>query len=381
MPARTRKPPFRVQVIVETDLEYFRKALLGVRRFGFESELLTFADPWLPYQIASLEQFTEEDGIDGFVAAIRDADFESRLLGTNRPVVNISNTLRVPRTPVVTQDDQAVGRLAARHLRNCGCRSFGFIGQKKAGYSDQRWEGFSKTLSDQSLVKAIRFQSANLTATTYEKIKKWIATLPRPAGIFGVLDGFSLTAQRAAREMKLKIPEDIAILGAGDDDFQVDFEPISLSSVRLPAHKIGQAAGDLLAKILMNQSDGNEFVQLPVHEIARRRSTDIQYVDDPVVARAVQLIRENPGIRVAEVAQKLHRAQSGLQRSFRRTLGRSILSEIQRVRLSRAQALLLNTDEKLEVVAEQSGFASVQRLSVCFRERFGISPGAYRRES
>jgi transcriptional regulator GlxA family with amidase domain len=52
--------------------------------------------------------------------------------------------------------------------------------------------------------------------------------------------------------------------------------------------------------------------------------------------------------------------------------------EIQRVRMARARMLLGTTQVKLEVVAEQSGFASVQRFSAQFRRAAGMAPGAYR---
>jgi LacI family transcriptional regulator len=194
------------------------------------------------------------------------------------------------------------------------------------------------------------------------------------------LDEFALIAQRAARELKRRVPEDIAILGAGNDDFQVEFEEIPLTSIRLPARKIGYAAGKLLAEILAGRIPSPESLQLPVSDIALRRSTDIQYTTDPIVAKAVRLIREQPGIRVAEVARSAGMARSGLQRRFHQTLNRGILSEIQRVRLSRAQSLLGTTDANLETIAEQSGFASSQRLSVCFRDAFGQSPGSYRKQ-
>ena len=72
-------------------------------------------------------------------------------------------------------------------------------------------------------------------------------------------------------------------------------------------------------------------------------------------------------------------ARSGLQRRFLRALGRGMREEIQRVRMARARMLLGTTRLKLEVVAEQSGFASVQRFSAQFRRAAGVAPGEYRR--
>src|SRR5690606_41368027 len=69
-------------------------------------------------------------------------------------VVSVSNSLRVPRLPVVTQDEVGVGRLAAGHLRDCGCRSFGFWGQAGASYAEQRWAGFREALAEAGVAAA-----------------------------------------------------------------------------------------------------------------------------------------------------------------------------------------------------------------------------------
>ena len=365
--------------MIDSDLEYFREVLLGVRRYGFESGQLQFADRWLPHELDDLKRAVQRDKIDGIVASIDDAKLERRLLATGCQVINISNSLRVPKAPVVSQDDIEVGRLAARHLKDCGCRSFGFIGQGKASYSDQRGIGFREVLSKSAPLQNIDLKSAELSVESYRQVSQWMAPLPSPTGIFAVLDAFALTAQRAARELGLRVPEDIAILGAGNDDFQVEFEQIPLSSIRLPAREIGYQAGALLDRLLRDPATPRESIQLPVQDIALRRSTDVQYCEDPLVAKAVKRIREQPGIRVAQVVEAAGISRTGLQRRFHQTLGRGILSEIQRVRLQRAQTLLATTDDKQEVIAELSGFASVQRFSHCFQQAFDMSPGTYRK--
>jgi LacI family transcriptional regulator len=69
-----------------------------------------------------------------------------------------------------------------------------------------------------------------------------------------------------------------------------------------------------------------------------------------------------------------------LQTRFRASLGRTVLEEIQRVRVGRAQELLAHTELKMGAVAERCGFPNSQRFSVLFRQVTGVSPGAYRRQ-
>lgn len=378
MPRRRLFPPFRVQIVINADLEYFREVVLGARRYGFETGRLVFADRWLPHELADLPWVVKRDGVQGIVAAIFLPPMEAAMRGAGVPVVNVSNSMRVPQVPVVTQDDVAVGRLAAEHLRACGCRNFGFWGQTRASYSDQRWQGFREGLDPDATVWREASKWDEPMEEMFARMQAWLPRLEPPAGVFTVLDSHALVMMRAAKAVGRRVPEELAVLGAGDDDFFVEFESVPLSSIRLPARKIGYEAAALLDRMIADGARTAESVQLPVGEVARRRSTDVQFVDDPLVAAAVRLMRARPDVRVSEVVRAAGVARSGLQRRFLRALGRGLLAELQRVRLLRAQALLAHTDLKLEAVAEQSGFPSVQRLSAYFQSELGLAPGAWR---
>lgn len=381
MPRATARPrpPHRVQIVADPEQEYFRDVMLGVRRYGFETGRLVFADRWLEHELDDLRRVVARDGVRGIVAALHTPGAEAKFLRAGVPVVNVSNSMRVPRLPVVTQDDVAVGRLAAAHLRECGCRSFGFWGQTRRSYSEQRWIGFREGLGEAGEVRRGQSPSGEAPRRTFARMLAWLKDLPRPAGIFAVLDSYALAMLRAAREAGWSVPEDLAVLGAGDDDFFVEFERVPLSSIRLPSRRIGYEAAALLDRLIETGARGGESLQLDGVELAQRRSTDVCFVEDPQVARAVRLIREAPGIRVAEIARQVGAARSGLQRRFLKALGRGLREEIKRVRMARARAQLVGGAAKLEQVAEQSGFASVQRFSAAFRRENGVSPGAYRR--
>src|SRR5690606_34142787 len=223
---------------------------------------------------------------------------------------------------------------------------------------------------------------AEVDAATYARMRDWLAVMPRPLGVFAALDTQALALMRAARESGLRVPEDVAVLGAGDEDFWVAFESVPLSSVRLPARRIGQAAAELLERMMERGSRTARGVRLGGAEIVARRSTDVIYAEDEAVGRAVRFIRdravENP--YVADVVRAAGVSRSALQGRFRAALGRTILEEVQRVRVARAQALLAGSEVKLVEVAERGGFPNSQRFSVLFRQATGLTPSAYRRQ-
>jgi LacI family transcriptional regulator len=84
---------------------------------------------------------------------------------------------------------------------------------------------------------------------------------------------------------------------------------------------------------------------------------------------------------VPDVARHVNVSRRHLELEFRRMLGRSVLAEIQRVRLERAQRLLGETDWKMETVAARAGFRRAASMTALFVKKLGIRPGEYRRKT
>ena len=105
-------------------------------------------------------------------------------------------------------------------------------------------------------------------------------------------------------------------------------------------------------------------------------------VQDWIVQEALEFIwssRQRP-ITVSDVARDLPVTRRTLDRRFSEALGRSVLEEIIRCRMSRAKCLLIATDLTIMQVAKQAGFPSSERMRVSFIEREGIPPQIYRQQ-
>ena len=379
---RRPRPPYRVQIVADSRWEYFREAVLGARHYGFETGRLEFAERWLDYEFrGDLAALVKRDGVQGIVATLHTPALERRFAKLSVPVVNISNGPVSSLVPLITQDDVAVGRLAAAHLRACGCRAFGFWGMAGAAFSDQRLKGFSAMLAEAGLVPTVGLARGNAAGWT-QRLQAWLAKLPRPTGVFAADDMYALAVIRAARALGLRVPEDVAVLGAGNEDFWVDFERVPLSSIKLPARAIGHEAAALLDRLITRgvRTEKEAARRLPVTEIARRRSTDVIFCEDEAVGRALHYIRdrahENP--YVEDIARVAGVSRASLKVRFRKAVGRSVMAEILRTRIGRAQSLLAETDLPMSQVAERCGFPNSQRFSVRFRKQTQLTPSAYR---
>ena len=83
------------------------------------------------------------------------------------------------------------------------------------------------------------------------------------------------------------------------------------------------------------------------------------------------------GVRVRNVAARAGVHPVYLARQFRRFFGSSVVSHIQRGRVTRAAELIASSSMPLSTVAFQVGFADQSHLSRSFRAGTGFTPGAY----
>ncbi|MFA6960464.1 MAG: substrate-binding domain-containing protein [Opitutaceae bacterium] len=379
------RPPHRVRIICDTDLEYFRNVILGARHYAFTSGRIVLGDRW-GADDKDIATMVKRGEVDGIIAQVNGAEFAKKMARWKIPVVVVSNVRPVPGRAMVTQDDAAVGRLAAEHLTSLGCAVFGFWGQRGAAYSMQRLEGFRGALELRNA--AVRFYANGAGpmgeesgAALINRMARWLQRLPRPVGVFAALDVFALHLLKAAQQLGLRVPEDVAVLGAGNDEFWVDFESVPLSSIKLPSWQIGLEAATLLTEFMDGRTEAKKMqLRLPVTEVAARRSTDVLFVEDQAVMKAVTYIREHAAenIYVADVAKAAGVSRSGLQLRFRDALGRTILEEVQQVRIARVQMLLRSTEMKITEIAEACDFPNSPRLNVLFRQCTGQTPRQYR---
>lgn len=375
-------PPYRIQIAIDPATGYWRQVIQGIYQYGFDSGRLELIPPSLFHVPHRLEAMVASQGIQGFIASIHLVSRENSFRRLPVPTLNVSNALLLPRLPVITQDDHAVGRLAAEHLRDCGCARFVFWGQARGLYSSQRLDGFKEIVRTCGTLVDAQEMRHPFGWSEYQKLLGWLRRQTPPLGLFAAGDIIGSIALRAARELKWRVPEDLAVIGADDDEFIAGFERPPLSSIRLPPWKVGYQAATEIDRLLSGRPPAKYPIRLPPDGLTARQSTDVVHANDAAVVKAVRFIRNHATVNpyVSEIVRVSGVSRSALQVRFKTALGRSMLQEIQAVRIARAKLLLGSTSLKLDLVAERCGFPNSQRFSVVFSQFTGTSPGRYRRE-
>jgi LacI family transcriptional regulator len=377
--------PVRICLVLDHSLGYCRALLRGIKSFAEARPnwLLTLVPPE-PAGLKRLRVLRPA----GLIAYVFSRPLGESLLRLRRPLVNVSAI--VPDLPAhrVVVDDHLLGRMAAAHLVDRGLLSFGFVGHARLHFSALREEGFREALRAAGFVPAcfrergLPPQSLNsLVWPSNARLQKWMSALPKPVGIFVPSDTWGYQLLEVCRQIGLSVPDEVAMVGVEVDELLCELARPPLTSVAIPAERIGRQAAALLDRLLAEPGSPPSSLLLPPLGVVTRQSTDVLAVDDPEVVAAVRFIRERglARIQVGDVLRAVPAARRALERRFRATLGRGIGEEIRRLRIERASYLLASTDYSMSEVARRSGLSDAKQLSAAFRRQTGLTPTTYRR--
>jgi len=330
---------------------------------------------------------------DGVIGAVRSASDERALTRAGLSCVNVNAAFAASGVSLVTVDDAMCGALAADHLVACGFRRFAFYGLRGSPGSWARHDEFVKRLRahrpDAEVVASLATPQPPATAEAeLIALTAWLRRLETPIGIFAANEQLTRRVLDACRALRLRVPEQVAVLGVDDDllgggDAAGLQSPIS--SIACDWCRIGYEAAALLDELMRGGAHGDaarvqERLIQPVG-LMKRASTDVVLVENQSVAKAIEFVRSH----ISEVfgVEALLRVTGAPRRTleleFRRSMGCTPYQFIARARVTRAQEMLLApAPTKLTAIAAACGFADLRRFRLVFRRETGMSPAEYR---
>lgn len=330
----------------------------------------------------------EGDGILAWLSAGDDlAEF---VVHARKPTVDFS--FRRPQLPFprVLADHVGAANLAAEHFLSRGFTRFIF-------YSDV--ENWAYEEDGRAFVQAIERAGHACTWLCWQrspaftkariqwKVKRqWLATqlkkAPKPLAIFAAADEQALEILETCEMTGLSVPEEVAIIGMDNSLRAVDAMRTPISSVDTNLALLGYRGAALLDDLMHGKRPPKDPIRVPVAGLIARKSSDLVAVNHPGVAKGLKFLLENfhQQIGIGDMAKAAAMSRRGFHQAFLEHVGRPPGHELQRVRIEYAKKQLTQTNQKLAVISELSGYQSSNSFWFAFRQIVGMSPREYRRK-
>jgi len=276
-------------------------------------------------------------------------------------------------------------------------KNFAFFGLTEARWTVERFETFSKVVTDAGLtLHSFESNPRHITndlssfinlwigsAITEENrlLTEWLRQLPKPVAILASCDILACFLSTFVNECGFSIPGDIALLGVDNNESICNICSSPLSSISLNLNKAGYEAAALLEQLITGEEkpQGQQIKVEPVH-VVERASTDVFAIKDEDVIMAMKYINDNidQPLQVSEVAEHVCVSKRSLQCKFQHFLKHSIYEVLQQAHFQKARALLMETNHSIEKIALLSGFGTSARMRKAFLDITGLLPKKYR---
>ncbi len=290
---RAGRPMRRIAVVFD-DLTICPEAVIaidGVREFFWETGDIVSA--YNVHADAAMEARTLEAILRGSHSAIIYATVRTRevsvprlLYDTEVPVVLLNCTTKDRAFPAVVPGDVAAANRATELLVTAGHTRIAHIaGEAWQEVSVDRLRGYRDALATADLP----FDPTLVVEGNWQLNSGYEATLGLmqhrrpPTAIFCANDRMAIGCYEALKQLGLRIPEDVSVVGFDDEDLASHIMP-KLTTLKFPRHQMGSWAAERAMAPDHNRAETHRIVKLecelveresvaPVAAVAQRRKT------------------------------------------------------------------------------------------------------------
>lgn len=209
--------------------------------------------------------------LDGLIINPPDTDFPS-MLRQNLPhlptvFVNESASSKID---CVSSDDCAGTYQAVKYLYTLGHRRIAHIhGPLNTITGTARRKGYLDAMTDCGLARYIQEEASLYNEKTgYAAMKKLLVADHRPEALICANDYVAAGAYAAATEAGLRLPEDLSVIGYGNQRVGIELSP-RLTTVDQHPDLIGIMAAGFMMQHLNQQNHCHKEIQIPVSLIFR----------------------------------------------------------------------------------------------------------------
>jgi DNA-binding LacI/PurR family transcriptional regulator len=212
--------------------------------------------------------------VDGIIAAATSRKWETlkQVEALHIPIVFVDRLFEGLNAPYVGVDNKKGASLGAGYLVECGHGEIGILaGFERLSTMRERLEGFRETLQEHDIPLPEEWAVPSpLTIQGGREAMKQLLALPhRPTAVFLNNNLLALGALLALKDLSLRCPQDVALVGFDDHPWAAVSDP-PLTVVRQPAEQIGRTAAEILLALLRGERADETNVWLECELVERR---------------------------------------------------------------------------------------------------------------
>lgn len=273
-------------VVCAIDNSFVAQMLNGIDKFYTEQgyQIIIMQSKELYAQEIACIDLLYAGGIDGLLISpsyqTTDFGYLNELQRSGLPIVLFDRLSDGIDTHKVAADHFMGAYQATTHLIQRGFKSIAHINSDtQLHMATARFDGYKKALIDggllvrQELIKF--FDTTNLSVLTKNleiAIQELMGLTEKPDAIFTATDSLSTSCLVVLKQMKYKVPTDVALIGFSNTDLADTFYT-TLSTICQPAFEIGQLAAEKLLSLINSKEPVPFETVLLATELQERDST------------------------------------------------------------------------------------------------------------
>ena len=259
---KSRKSKIIGVIIPEIVHYFFATVLHGIEDFAYNSGynvMICESNESYERELKNVEALLSNRS-DGILVSLtkntKDYNHFKKIQDAGVPLVFFDRICKILDTDRVIVDDEKGSFEAVEHLISIGCKNIAHLSaadhlvisqQRKAGYI-RALETYGIAVDPDLIIKCDTISEAQ------ENLPALLSRTPRPDGIFAINDLTAAEALNIIKDMGLKVPEDIAVVGFTNGQISNLTNP-TLSSVEQHGYEIGKEA----ATLLINRIEKQEY--------------------------------------------------------------------------------------------------------------------------
>lgn len=255
---------------------FYANVMRGIEDIASENNysVIIFNTDYAPEKERHALNFLKDGRVDGMIAYISNRVIDEciSLVNRNNPLVILGHVIDEVKTAKIGCNNISSAYTITEYLINAGHRRIAHVaGHMQTKTAKQRMQGYKSALETYDIpvnpdwIIPTDYDEKSAYINTYKFLQKEKGNI---SAIFAANDSIAVGCYRAIRELGLRVPEDISVVGHDDTDMAILLYP-GLTTMRQDTRKIGHLAAQQLFLHINSGKNTEEVVILPTTLVER----------------------------------------------------------------------------------------------------------------